>query len=206
MPTLPYVANGAQVAIKNLVAGQECLITFHVLGPLGFSNEDLDELCEVVGQRAAARLYPGMSFIASLGEVTARGIRYEGDASGLYVPPTDVEGGVANETQRPQEACCIKVETGRTGAGYNGRNFLPAIPGNVVFEGKINFDYRTGRAAALQAFYLDIRGMTPFNPVIISYWREKTIRPTPIATPITKCVSKRVAPSYLSSRDPGSGN
>lgn len=206
MPTLPYVENGCQVAIAHLVQAQECLVTFHALGPLGFSNEDLDSLCEIVGQRWAQRMFPSMSYVTSLVGVEARGIRYEGDAFGSYTPPTDVDGAISTETERPQEALCIKTETGRTGAGFRGRNFIPGMPTNRVLGGLVDITYRTGVATALAAFYNDVRGMTPFVPVVVSYWREKAIRPVPLATPITNAKSVRRTPSSLASREPGSGS
>lgn len=205
MPTLPYVENGAQVAVVVTQSGQDCLHTFHVLGPAGWDNAAADNFCEFVYERWGVRMMPGMSFKAVAARVEMRGIRGEGDAFGTYLPEDPVGGAITNEGERPQEAACIKTTTGRTGAGFRGRMFLAGLPNNVVNEGLLDDVYRNGRASALQAFFLDLRGGSVFNPVVVSYYREKEIRPVPVATPITGAASVRKIPSKLESRAPGSG-
>lgn len=206
MPVLPYVPNAAQLAIRHVQSSQAALCTLHLLGPSGFNSGDLDELCETAAESWGAQLMPGMSFKAQLLGATARGIRGEGDALGTYTMPTPTAGSITNESERPQEAVCIKLSTGLSGAGFRGRMYLPGIPNNVVDEGLLDLTYRQGRASALSGWLTYIKGNTAFEPVIISYYREKVLRAIPVVTPIQKGESVTTYPSKLSSRTPGSGS
>lgn len=206
MPVLPYVENACQLAIEHRQSGQKALCTLHLLGPSAFNSGDLDELCETAAESWGAQLMPGMSFKAAVLGATARGIRGEGDALGTYTLSSPQAGAITNESERPQEAVCIKLSTGLSGAGFRGRMFLPGIPNNVVDEGLLDTTYRLGRATALSGWLNYIKGNTAFEPVIISYYREKVLRATPVVTPIQKGESVTNYPSKLSSRTPGSGS
>lgn len=205
MPVLPYVPNACQLAIQHVQGDQDAYCTLHLLGPSGFNGGDLDELCELATEQWGSRLMPGMPFNTELLGAKARGIRGEGDALGSYVLAAPIEGAITNASARPQEAVCIKLSTGLSGAGFRGRMYLPGVPNNTVENGLLDQTYRLGRATALTGWISWIKGNTAFEPVIISYYREKVLRLDPVITPIVKGESITDYPSNLASRTPGSG-
>lgn len=205
MPQLPYVTNGVQVSIIHEQSLQAALCTFHALGFSGFNQADLDQLADYVGERWKIRLMPQMSFKCALLQVEARGIRQNGDFVGLWTSGAPYEGLITNESERPQEATCIKVTTGLTGAGYRGRMFIPGLPNNVVDEGEISSVYRFATAAGLRLFFEDIKNNTEFQPVVVSYVYNKVVRAVPVTTPIRSTDTVTKTPSVLPSRKPGKG-
>lgn len=206
MPVLPYVDNGAQLVVRTYQSSQEQLHTLHLLGPSAFNNGDLDALCAEASDLWVTYMIPLMTFKCVHTDAFARGIRGDGDALGAFIRPTPVAGNITNEGERPQEATCIKLSTGRSGAGYRGRMFVAGLPNNVVDEGIISLGYRTDVAAALKSWLDALAAATPFEPVIISYYKDKVVRAIPVVTPIKDCISVKQTPSNLSSRNPGSGS
>lgn len=205
MPVLPYVENACQLAIKHTSSTEQAFVTLHMLGPSGFNSGDLDELCELAFEQWATRMLPGMPFNTVAESAAARGIRGEGDALGSYLPAAPIPGAITNATARPQEAVCLKLSTGLSGKGFRGRMFVPGVPNNVVEVGLIESSYRIGRATALTGWLTWLKGNTNFEPVIISYYREKVLRAIPVVTPIQQAESITRYPSNLASRTPGSG-
>lgn len=203
---LPDVQNGVRVVWEGLQHGQKIISRICFTWEQWDSQDALKGLANACYDAWADHVLTQQSITFSLVSCVATQMITDGPAQGPYQPTTPEEGSYVQASMNNATACVISLPTGKAGRSYRGRIYVGGVPDGQVVDGLLSGTYRAAVQAGLTNMLLAVKAATTAIPVVVSYYHNKVLRPTPVTTEIGTPASRTTYPGSQRRRRPGIGS
>lgn len=177
------VGNGAELVIKALNQGEECVTTFGALGIVNYSNTQLANFVADAALAWQTYILPILpsSYVAY--EVIGTGLRTATD----FTTTVSYGGGAAGTragTPLPNNvSLAIARKAGVTGRSNRGRIFWPAFIETDVSANAVNSTFVSTMISALTTFQADAEVSGNFTLGVISRYTGGSLRVSGVVIP-----------------------
>jgi hypothetical protein len=189
MAPLPPAENILRVSVRGNNSGPAWANVFHVEMETGSpSTDDLNTFCEDFAGAYHTNLMPHLENELALTDVVATDLTAndapQGSWSGLY------NGGYAGQPYPAQVSVCISWKQALRFRGGHPRTYLAAIPlASGADNHNLNATYKGYYLAGASAFRAAVNalniGAQSVQLVMLSYYHNKALRPTPLPYALT---------------------
>lgn len=178
------VGNGAEVVIKGINQGSECVTTFGFLGTVGFTLMDLGTLVENLRFAWSTYALPQLPTTYEAFEAVGKGLRTSTDVEYSSPFPSGSSGLLGAAALPNNVSLAVARKTGNVGRSNRGRVFWPAFTEADVAANEVTSARTLGIVNALNDIQVESEATGVFLMGIISRRTGGALRPTGVVLPV----------------------